>query len=61
MNPRQIILPALAMAVIVLLSNVLVQFPLNAWLTWGAFSYPVVYLVTDVCNRVAGPQLARRV
>ena len=44
-----------------LLSNVLVQFPLNAWLTWGAFSYPVAYLVTDVCNRVAGPQLARRV
>ncbi|MCF7761345.1 MAG: queuosine precursor transporter, partial [Cephaloticoccus sp.] len=34
---------------------------LNAWLTWGAFSYPVAYLVTDVCNRVVGPQLARRV
>ena len=49
------------MAAIVLLSNVLVQFPLNAWLTWGAFSYPLAYLVTDVCNRVAGPQLARRV
>ena len=49
------------MAASVLLSNVLVQFPLNAWLTWGAFSYPVAYLVTDVCNRVAGPQLARRV
>ena len=49
------------MAAIVLLSNVLVQFPLNAWLTWGAFSYPVAYLVTDVCNRVVGPRLARRV
>ena len=61
MNLRQIILPALAMAAIVLLSNLLVQFPLNAWLTWGAFSYPVAYFVTDVCNRVAGPQLARRV
>lgn len=61
MNLRSILLPALAMAAIVLLSNVLVQFPLNAWLTWGAFSYPVAYLVTDVANRVAGPQLARRV
>jgi uncharacterized PurR-regulated membrane protein YhhQ (DUF165 family) len=61
MNLRQILLPALAMAAIVLLSNVLVQYPLNAWLTWGAFSYPVAYLVTDVCNRVVGAQLARRV
>ncbi len=61
MNLRSIILPALAMAAIVLVSNVLVQFPLNAWLTWGAFSYPVAYFVTDVCNRVAGPQLARKV
>jgi uncharacterized PurR-regulated membrane protein YhhQ (DUF165 family) len=61
MNPRQLVLPALAMAAIVLVSNLLVQFPLNAWLTWGAFSYPVAYLVTDVCNRVAGPVLARRV
>ena len=61
MNLRPIILPALAMAAIVLVSNLLVQFPLNAWLTWGAFSYPVAYLVTDVCNRVTGPVLARRV
>jgi len=49
------------MAGIVLISNVLVQYPINAWLTWGAFSYPVAYFVTDVCNRVAGPELARRV
>jgi queuosine precursor transporter len=61
MKARQIIPAALAMAAIVLVSNILVQFPLNAWLTWGAFSYPVAYLVTDVCNRVAGPSLARRV
>ena len=61
MNFRPIILPALAMAAIVLVSNVLVQFPLNAWLTWGAFSYPVAYFVTDVCNRVSGPRLARKV
>ena len=52
---------ALAMAGIVLLSNVLVQFPINRWLTWGAFSYPVAYFINDVCNRLAGPALARRV
>lgn len=61
MKARRIVLPALAMAGIVLVSNLLVQFPLNAWLTWGAFSYPVAYLVTDVCNRVLGPAPARRV
>ncbi len=59
--PRALISPALAMAGIVLISNVLVQYPINPWLTWGAFSYPVAYFVTDVCNRVAGPALARRV
>jgi uncharacterized PurR-regulated membrane protein YhhQ (DUF165 family) len=61
MSLRPVVLPALAMAAIVLVSNLLVQFPLNAWLTWGAFSYPVAYFVTDVCNRVSGPALARRV
>lgn len=59
--PRALISPALAMAGIVLISNVLVQYPINPWLTWGAFSYPVAYFVTDVCNRVAGPAMARRV
>lgn len=53
--------PALAMSAIVLLSNILVQYPINPWLTWGAFSYPVAYFVTDVCNRASGPSLARRV
>lgn len=61
MKLHPVVLPALAMAAIVLLSNLLVQFPLSAWLTWGAFAYPVTYFVTDVCNRVAGPSLARRV
>ncbi len=61
MSPRFVVLAALAMAAIVLLSNVLVQYPLNAWLTWGAFAYPVTYFVNDVCNRVAGPSPARRV
>ena len=61
MNPRPYLVPALAMSAIVLLSNLLVQYPINAWLTWGAFSYPVAYFVTDVCNRTSGPALARRV
>ena len=61
MTVRQILPPALAMSAIVLVSNLLVQFPINSWLTWGAFSYPVAYFVTDVCNRTSGPALARRV
>ena len=61
MRIPSIVLPALAMSAIVVLSNVLVQHPLNAWLTWGAFSYPVAYFVTDVVNRASGPALARRV
>jgi uncharacterized PurR-regulated membrane protein YhhQ (DUF165 family) len=60
-SARQILPPALAMSAIVLISNLLVQYPINPWLTWGAFSYPVAYFVTDVCNRTSGPALARRV
>ncbi|MDF9832964.1 uncharacterized PurR-regulated membrane protein YhhQ (DUF165 family) [Ereboglobus sp. PH5-5] len=58
---RRIVLPVLSMAFVVTLSNILVQYPINDWLTYGAFSYPLTYLVTDVCNRWAGPSLARRV
>ena len=36
------------MAVIVVLSNVLVQFLVGDWLTWGAFTYPFAFLVTDL-------------
>ena len=49
------------MAAIVVASNVLVQFLLGDWLTWGAFVYPFAFLVTDVMNRVFGPSAARRV
>ncbi|MEO1091284.1 MAG: VUT family protein [Pseudomonadota bacterium] len=49
------------MTVVVVVSNVLVQFPLNDWLTWAAFTYPVAFLVTDVTNRRLGPEAARRV
>ncbi|CAN0602277.1 unnamed protein product, partial [Ectocarpus sp. 12 AP-2014] len=41
-----------AMAVIVVASNILVQFLFGNWLTWGAFTYPLAFLVTDVMNRV---------
>jgi len=53
--------PILAMAAVIVLSNVLVQHTINDWLTWGAFSYPLVYLVSDLTNRALGPQAARRV
>ena len=56
------LLPAiLAMAAIVLASNILVQFMLGEWLTWGAITYPIAFLVTDVTNRVHGAAAARRV
>ena len=53
--------PILAMAAVIVLSNVLVQHPINNWLTWGAFSYPLVFLVSDLTNRALGPHAARRV
>ncbi|HIE55482.1 MAG TPA: VUT family protein, partial [Chromatiaceae bacterium] len=51
----------LAMAAIVVASNILVQFLFGNWLTWGAFTYPLAFLVTDVMNRVYGVQAARKV
>ena len=49
------------MAAVLLLSNVLVQYPINDWLTWGAFTYPLAFLITDICNRSLGAASARRV
>ena len=51
----------LAMAAIVVASNILVQFLFGQWLTWGAFTYPLAFLVTDVMNRVYGAKAARQV
>lgn len=51
----------LAMAIIVVASNILVQFLFGNWLTWGAFTYPLAFLVTDIMNRVYGAQAARKV
>ncbi|MFC5385649.1 queuosine precursor transporter [Aquamicrobium segne] len=59
-----------AMALVVVASNVLVQFPLDVQvahlsladvLTWGAFTYPFAFLVTDLANRRYGPAVARRI
>ena len=51
-----------AMAIVVVASNILVQFLiLDGLLTWGAFTYPFAFLVTDIMNRVYGPADARRV
>lgn len=53
--------PILAMTFVVALSNWAVNYQINDWLTWGAFTYPVVFLVTDLTNRALGPKSARRV
>jgi queuosine precursor transporter len=50
-----------AMAAVVVASNILVQFLVGPWLTWGAFTYPFAFLVTDLMNRLHGPAAARRV
>jgi uncharacterized integral membrane protein (TIGR00697 family) len=54
------------MGVIVLTSNYLVQFPINYYgleeiLTYGAFSYPVAFLITDLANRSYGKFVARKI
>jgi uncharacterized PurR-regulated membrane protein YhhQ (DUF165 family) len=53
--------PVLAMIIVVVASNWLVQYPINAWLTWGAFVYPIAFLVNDLTNRAVGVAAARRV
>lgn len=57
------ILPGvIAMAAVVVASNILVQFLiLDGLLTWGAFTYPVAFLVTDLMNRFYGAAAARKV
>jgi queuosine precursor transporter len=51
----------IAMAAIVVASNILVQFLLGDYLTWGALTYPLAFLVNDLMNRLYGPAAARRV
>ncbi|WP_428032045.1 queuosine precursor transporter [Ancylobacter sp.] len=59
-------LPVLCMMAVVAASNVLVQHPVEAFglqevLTWGAFTYPLAFLVNDLTNRRFGPAVARQV
>ncbi len=54
------------MGVVVLISNYLVQFPINKFgleniLTYGAFSYPIAFLITDLSNRVYGKNGAKKI
>lgn len=58
---RRFALAVAAMVVLIVASNILVQQPINAWLTWGALTYPMTFLVTDLINRGDGPRSARRV
>lgn len=51
----------LAMIAIVTSCNYLVLIPINDWLTWGSFTYPFTFLVTEVTNCLHGPKQARRV
>jgi len=56
----------LAMASVVALSNYLVQFPINKFglenvLTYGALSYPVAFLITDLSNRTCGKDIAKKI
>jgi uncharacterized integral membrane protein (TIGR00697 family) len=61
-----LILLSFMMGVVVLTSNYLVQFPINYYgleeiLTYGAFSYPVAFLITDLANRSYGKIIARKI
>ena len=58
---RTLALPVAAMVAVVAGANVAVQYPINEWLTWGAFTYPFAFLVTDLTNRRLGPARARTV
>ena len=58
---RALLWGILAMAAIVVASNILVQFLLGDFLTWGALTYPLAFLVNDLMNRLYGPEAARRV
>lgn len=61
MSLAQFLLSVFVMGAVVVGSNILVQYPINHWLTWGAISYPFAFLVADLLNRRFGPRAARRV
>ena len=58
---KTLIAGIIAMAAIVVASNILVQHTFGTYLTYGAFTYPLSFLVNDIINRLAGVKAARRV
>ncbi|MCZ2327859.1 VUT family protein [Bartonella sp. F02] len=65
-NKKPIVFSIFAMCITVTLSNIFVQYPvywfgLNELLTYGAFTYPIAFLINDLTNRFYGPDAARRV
>ena len=63
---KSFLLLSFLMGVVVLSSNYLVQFPINYYgfneiLTYGAFSYPIAFLITDLANRSFGKLFARKI
>ena len=63
---KSFLLLSFLMGVVVLSSNYLVQFPINYYnlneiLTYGAFSYPIAFLITDLANRSYGKGVARKI
>ena len=63
---KSFLLLSFLMGVVVLSSNYLVQFPINYYglneiLTYGAFSYPIAFLITDLANRSYGKRIARKI
>ena len=63
---KPFILLSFFMGVVVLASNYLVQFPIKYYnlqdiLTYGAFSYPIAFLITDLANRSYGKLIARKI
>ena len=63
---KMFLLLSFLMGVVVLSSNFLVQFPIQYYqleeiLTYGAFSYPIAFLITDLANRSYGKIVARKI
>jgi len=66
MVDRNLIYLTTCMVLIVLVSNILVQYPVQFFgledlLTWAAFTYPIAFFVTDLTNRYCGLQTAKKV
>ena len=61
LKQKSLITLIIGMALVVVISNIAVSYPINDWLTWGALTYPIAFLVTDMTNRLFGVARARTV